>query len=261
MVMQFPVSAKLQVRMIISITTVYIGGAGILDSSFTAAFVSTSTTTTARNIRNNIFVNERSNAGSTGKNYAIRLANSTNLTANNNIYRANGLGGVYGLLGATDYPTFGSWKTTGLDGSSTSADPNFVNKNAAASLVDLHVQSPTPVEANGFAIASVTTDFDGQLRSSLTATDIGADAGNFVGIDVIPPTITYSNLVNTGVVTSKSIKLQQFLMYLEFMLQAQIAQESITKKWFQVHISLLLELCKVVINLPEPGISILIRLI
>ncbi len=183
--------------------SVYIGGVGVIDSSNTAAFVSTSTSTSNRNIRNNIFVNERSNTGTIAKNYAVRFANSTNLIANNNIYRANGLGAVYGSLGLIDYPTFGSWKTTGFDGSSTSADPNFVNKNGAASLVDLHVQSPTPVEANGFAIASVTTDFDGQLRSSLTATDIGADAGNFVGIDVIPPSITYTNLVNTGVATSR----------------------------------------------------------
>ena len=183
--------------------SVYIGGAGVLDSSNTAAFVSSSATTTARNMRNNIFVNERSNTGTTGKNFAVRIANSTNLVSNNNILRASGLGGLYGALGVIDYPTFASWKTTGLDGSSTSADPNFVNKNGPASLVDLHVQSPTSVEGNGFAIASVTTDFDGQLRSSLTATDIGADAGNFVGIDVIPPTITYSNLVSTGVVTSR----------------------------------------------------------
>ncbi|MFY7885651.1 MAG: beta strand repeat-containing protein, partial [Dolichospermum sp.] len=183
--------------------TVYVGGAGIIDSSNTAAFVSTSTSTSARNIRNNIFVNERSNTGSVAKNYVIRIANSTGLVSNNNIFRAAGNGALYGSIASTDFTTFSAWKTTSLDGSSTSADTNFVNKSAAASLVDLHVQSPTPVEGNGFAITSVTTDFDGQLRANFTATDIGADAGNFVGLDVIPPTISYTNLNSTGIVSNR----------------------------------------------------------
>jgi hypothetical protein len=35
------------------------------------------------------------------------------------------------------------------------------------------------VEGNGFDIVSVTDDYDGQTRSTLTPVDIGADAGNF----------------------------------------------------------------------------------
>jgi hypothetical protein len=40
-------------------------------------------------------------------------------------------------------------------------------------------------------------DYDGETRASLTPVDIGADAGNFIGIDLSPPSITYTPLGNT----------------------------------------------------------------
>ncbi len=47
-------------------------------------------------------------------------------------------------------------------------------------------------------IAAVTDDFDGQTRSTLTPTDIGADAGSFtLSSDIVPPALTYTPLTFT----------------------------------------------------------------
>ena len=63
---------------------------------------------------------------------------------------------------------------------------------------DLHIHptNPTVIEANGVDVG-VTDDFDGQTRSGLTPVDIGADAGNFNGIDLAAPVISYTPLGNT----------------------------------------------------------------
>ena len=61
-----------------------------------------------------------------------------------------------------------------------------------STVVNLHVQSPTAIEGKG-ADVGVADDYDGEIRSSLTPTDIGADAGNFVPYDVTPPVINLSS--------------------------------------------------------------------
>lgn len=185
--------------------SVYIGGSSVLDSSNTSAFTSTTASTTTRDILNNIFVNQRSNAGSTAKNYAIRVNNTTNLNSNNNIFFANGNGNVFGALGVTDFATIGSWRSLGKDGSSAHANPNFINPNGSLSTINLRIQSPTPIEGSGTNIPMVTVDYDGQTRSGLTPTDIGADAGNFVVSDVIAPSITFTALTNTGSTGNRTI--------------------------------------------------------
>ena len=54
-------------------------------------------------------------------------------------------------------------------------------------------------------VASVTDDFDGQTRSGLTPVDIGADAGNFMGVDLTPPSISYTAFGNTPLTTNRSL--------------------------------------------------------
>jgi hypothetical protein len=56
--------------------SIYIGGSGVVSSSNTFGFNS-SVVTTARNFKDNIFWNARSNASGTGKNYAIAVAGTT----------------------------------------------------------------------------------------------------------------------------------------------------------------------------------------
>lgn len=180
--------------------SVYIGGTEVeTQTGGTYAFQSEQTAG-ARDIRNNIFVNARSNATTGGKHYAVRVAgtgvNPSGLTMNNNIYYVSGTGCVLGYYNA-DRTTMHNWRnSTGWDMQSGFGDPNFVNPTAATP--DLHLQSNSPAEGSGTNIASVTDDFDGETRSTLTPSDIGADAGNYTfGNDIFSPVISYTPLENT----------------------------------------------------------------
>ncbi|MDF2447727.1 MAG: hypothetical protein K0R26_231 [Bacteroidota bacterium] len=186
--------------------SVYIGGAPTTGSANTFAFQSSITTNT-RSYQNNIFYNARSNNGSTGKNYAIRVGgttvNPTGLTSNRNILFAPGTGGVVGLYNGIDRLVLSAWSTaTGQDNSSYSADPAFIAPTAT--VPDLHINPSIPSFAEGFGtlIASVTDDFDSQSRTGLTPTDIGADAFNGTPVPAcsgtpIAGTISLSNSSST----------------------------------------------------------------
>jgi hypothetical protein len=162
--------------------SVYIGGANVGTNAInTFAFARTGTA--VDDIRNNIFVNNRSNATTGGKHYAINLVNTTTLTLNYNDYYVSGLGGVLGYNGVADAAVYTTGWVAG-DVNSFSVDPEFINANGDAASVDLHIHptNPTIIEGTGEAIANVVVDFDSQTRAGLTPTDIGADAGNFVSL-------------------------------------------------------------------------------
>lgn len=184
--------------------SVYIGGNPTVGTSNTFALNSTVTSVT-RTFRNNIFYNARSNNGSTGKHYAIRVGgtafNPSGLTSNNNDILASGTEGVFGLFNGTDISELGSWQTiVGHDFSSFSSDPQFIFPNGNSSSVDLHINSSisTIIESNGIEIVSVTDDYDGQSRGNLTPADIGADAGNFMGIIPVNNISVSGALMNNG---------------------------------------------------------------
>ncbi|OYU97544.1 MAG: hypothetical protein CFE21_04425 [Bacteroidetes bacterium B1(2017)] len=183
--------------------SVFIGGNGITTgASNTFAFQRTGTGVDI--VRNNVFVNNRSNSGATGKHYQVFLLNNTTITQNNNVYYGNGTGAVFATLnnGASDVISYSSgWLASDLN--SVYANPQFINATGSASTGDLHISTTlaTPVEASGAVIAAVTDDYDGQARSGLTPTDIGADAGNFVPLDLFAPVFgnfTVSNTSSTG---------------------------------------------------------------
>ncbi|WP_395738550.1 beta strand repeat-containing protein [Prosthecobacter sp.] len=176
--------------------SVYVGGTATSGSAKTYAY-SSSSQNNSRDIRNNIFVNARSNSGGTGKHYAMTngsvSAPPPGLTSDYNILYASGKGGVLGLFNGQDCDTLAEWQdATGQDASSAVQDPRFINATGAAAAVDLHLQAANPAEGQGVLIASVTTDFDGQTRSSLTPVDIGADAGSFTYNPA--PAISYPQL-------------------------------------------------------------------
>ncbi len=180
--------------------SVYIGGTEVgTQTGNTYAFHST-VTFNSRSYQNNIFVNGRSNSTTGGKHYAVRVAgtlpNPAGLNINYNLYQATGTGGILGFFNSIDVLNISAWRTaTGQDNNSGNGDPNYIDPTSV--IPNLHVQSPTPIEASGTNIASITEDFDGQTRSGLTPVDIGADAGNFVGgSDIFPPTISYTALGN-----------------------------------------------------------------
>lgn len=155
-----------------------------------------------RSFRDNIFVNSRTNSGATGKHYAVKMngttPNPSGLTINNNIYFVNGASGaVFGFFNSSDVADFATWKTAvGQDINSIEGNPQLQDPSNA--IPDLHINpSITSVAEGNGADVSVTFDFDGQTRSGLTPVDIGADAGNFMGVDLLAPFITYTSLAFT----------------------------------------------------------------
>jgi len=180
--------------------SIYIGGSGVTGGGNTFAFYN-SVTTGSRNIRNNIFYNARSNGTGTGTHCAIHVAGTTpnppGLTSNYNVVFADGVGNAAGLYNGAFHPTLAAWQTAaGQDMNSVAGNPQFINPAGNNTTVDLHIITGFPIiEAAGTPIATVTTDYDGQIRAVLTPTDIGADAGNFV---VFPVLGTYPNTTVTA---------------------------------------------------------------
>lgn len=169
--------------------SVYVGGSQTAGAANTFAFSSDGATNT-RAVQDNVFMNARGNAGGTGKHYAVQLGgagvNPAGLTSNANIFYAPATGGVLGLYGGADRGTLADWQAaTGQDAGSFNADPLFVSPTTAT--VDLHMQDASPASAAGVLVASVTDDFDGELRSTRSPTDIGADA---FGQVIITPSMT-----------------------------------------------------------------------
>ncbi|HJU40540.1 MAG TPA: hypothetical protein VJ724_13270, partial [Tahibacter sp.] len=168
--------------------SIYIGGSGVASPGSNTYAFNSDTVTTTRNFQNNIFWNARSNVGTGGTAHvAIRLggtaSNPPGTTSNYNVILADGNDGVTGVFNAAIVPTLADWQTaTGQDANSVAANPQFVAPSGDAATGDLHINPgvSTPVEGTGLLVPTVTDDFDGQTRSGLTPTDIGADAGNFM---------------------------------------------------------------------------------
>ncbi len=153
--------------------SIHISGSAVNGASNSYALYST--TTGNRRYTNNIFMNSRSNNGSTGKHYAIQVAgtsaNPPGLICNYNDLFAGGTGGMLGYFNNADVADISSWKSaTGKDTNSISADAKFVGSS------DLHIDSTvaSSVNAAGSVISGFTEDFDGNLRNGSTP-DIGAD--------------------------------------------------------------------------------------
>jgi len=175
--------------------SIYIGGSvtGTTATNSYGARIENS----VKNIRNNIFYNARSNVTTGGKHYALSLSNFTGLVEDNNIYHVTGTNGFLASIVSVDKTTIDGIRTsTFQDVQSQAVDPKFINPTGNATLFDLHIDATviSPAEGNGVAILGYDTDYDNAVRSSLSPTDIGADAGNFMGEDRIPPVITYSDL-------------------------------------------------------------------
>jgi hypothetical protein len=151
--------------------SVNLTGTDIYNTTTLTAGLVTLTGSTALDIRNNIFRNSVNNTGNTGaKAYAFYstapVAAFTNL--NNNDYFVSGTQGVLAYFAGADVTTLAALRTaTTQDANSLNVDPAFV------SATDLHTAAPA-LNAAGTPIASVTTDIDGDTRST-TLPDIGAD--------------------------------------------------------------------------------------
>ncbi|MCD6069421.1 MAG: hypothetical protein K0S33_4247, partial [Bacteroidetes bacterium] len=188
----------------INFNSVYIGGTGVTGTNNSYAFQNT-TVAGSRDCRNNIFYNARSNGAGTGKHYAVSITgtapNPAGVTSDFNDLFVSGSGGTLGLFNSIDQPTLAAWQSaTGLDLSSVTANPQFVNPAGTSTTTDLHIITPSPlsVDMTGTPVAGITDDYDGQIRANFSPTDIGADAGYFT----FPVLGTYPNAT---VVAGKNI--------------------------------------------------------
>lgn len=180
----------------IAFNSVYIGGT-ISSGSTGNTYSFYRGASNARQYKNNIFVNLR-NGGTLGRHCAIYIGSLSNLNCDYNIYYAQNSGNNYLGYYSANINTLQAWryalKTVNGDLHSAFADPNFVNPTALTP--DLHVTGTTPAEASGIAIANITDDYDGDVRSCNSPTDIGADAGNYTANDKFTPNISYTPFTN-----------------------------------------------------------------
>jgi photosystem II stability/assembly factor-like uncharacterized protein len=182
--------------------TVYLDAPNSSASRSSAALYITATPTMV-DYRNNILVNKSAIGSGASTRQAALFKSTTSLTnlattSNNNLLYA----GV---------PTFNKrlifYNATNSDSTLDQYKARVIPRDAAAvtedvsfsnTLVppyDLHIDTgvPTQVDSGGQGLASVTTDFDGDLRNA-TYPDIGADEGNFIRADTSGPAIAYTPL-------------------------------------------------------------------
>jgi hypothetical protein len=200
--------------------TVQISGratSGALPSfGFVRADFAPAVITTVVDIRNNIFENLRS--GGTGTHYAIAnnygsTASATGWAANASNYNYLNVGGTAVGYWTTDQ-TFATWKTvSSCDGNSFSGySITFLDATTADFHLDMGIE-PTILESGGITGTGVAVDYDnttrpgppGSVNGGGTAPDIGADEFDGVPLDVLPPTITYTPLLNTNLTTGRTI--------------------------------------------------------
>jgi hypothetical protein len=195
----------------VSPTNIYFNSI-FIDGTQTGATVNTAgiarIVASTMDIKDNIIWNNRASTGApgaaVGRHYAIQNTSTGSPTSNgNDLYTPNN-GGAIGFQTA-DRVTLTDWRTnTGQDLNSFNSDPMFIDATNATT-PNLHINPAilTVVEGNGLPLATPTDDFDSQTRSTLTPVDIGADAGNFMGIDLSAPVITYTALTNTAGVANR----------------------------------------------------------
>lgn len=192
----------------LSYNTVYLNGSSTGTNFGTAALYVTSSataTTASLTMRNNIFVNLATPAG-TGYSVAyqrsgVDLANYA-AASNNNLFYA-GTPGAANLIffdGTNSDQTLSAFKTrvASRENLSVTENPPFVSTTGSdATFLHISTSTPTRVESGGTVVAGITTDYDGNTRNATTP-DIGADEFTGIAIDENPPVIAYTPLGNTG---------------------------------------------------------------
>ncbi len=140
--------------------TVYIGGSVASGNNKSYAFYS-ATNNNTRDIRNNIFTNERSTAGGTNQHYAayFNYGSTTKLTLGYNDYFVSGQGAVLGNYNNTNITTLPI--IPGMDNASQSVNPVFAEPgdNIATSYA-------VGIALDGITGTGINTDYAGVFRSA-----------------------------------------------------------------------------------------------
>ena len=191
--------------------SIYIGGTGVGTTTGKNTFAfNRNATSGTYDIRNNIFVNNRSNA-STGSNHFAEYftTSATGAASNYNLYLATGTGGLMGFTGSANQTAYASGWIAG-DVNSQSGDPLFIAPTDPAATVNLHLTAgPSLAESNGIALSGFNDDIDGDIRQGSagytgtgTAPDLGAD--EFAGT-AVTPVITAITPSPTGINCTASV--------------------------------------------------------
>jgi len=142
-----------------------------------------STAATGIEFKNNIIVISRN---CLGENHCLYFNTPASIISAdyNDLYMAASAGTFnnIGYYNATQYTSLAAWQAAAgtPDVHSRNEDPSFISSS------DLHLQASSPLDDKGIAVAGVTDDIDGEIRSAGTS-DIGADElPPAVGIDMKP---------------------------------------------------------------------------
>ena len=219
--------------------TVYLSGSGGTNFGSTGIFhtASTTATTAALNLRNNIVVNNTTPNG-TGVAVAYRRSSGTANTLNNYVSTSNNNLFFSGVLGGSANPliysdgvsaalTLAAYKsgvfTAGTiaprDNLSVTENPNFLSTTGSSANF-LHIDSTiaTLIESGATTVVTplITDDYDGiarypnsgypnNLSFPASAPDIGADEFGGITIDMVGPVITYTALGNNSNLVSRNL--------------------------------------------------------
>jgi trimeric autotransporter adhesin len=184
--------------------TFYLNGAST-GALFGSSAVSASTTPTVT-LRNNVFVNTSTTAG-TGLAVAYRRSTATlttyAATSNNNDFFAST---IY-TDGVTPQATIAAYKAlvASRDSNSFSENPPFISTTGSSpNFLQISLVTPTQLESGGTTVAGITDDFDGDTRN-VTTPDIGADEFAGTPLDLSAPSIIYTPLANTAFTTNRNL--------------------------------------------------------
>ncbi len=189
-----------------------------LNSTSTGAILGTTginitSTTPIVTLQNNIVVNKSTQTGTTGYASAVRH-NFTTLTSvstsnNGNIYYSGTPSArrVIFYNGTNADTTIVQYRSRMYprETASGTEDVPFVNTTTVP--YDLHINpaTGTKVESGGVAVASITTDIDGNARNA-NFPDVGADEGAFTAAtDVVGPVIAFTPFKNASLAATRSV--------------------------------------------------------
>ncbi len=172
-------------------------------------------TSSALDMRNNIFVNTMAAGTRATVVYATSNGNLLRITptTNYNVYYIDNPSAtrLTGYDGATGFQTLSAFQnalaTGGLGGprdlQSVFVLPPFVSAVAPYNL-NLVAGSNTPIESGGRPITGITTDYAGNPRNA-NFPDLGAYEFTGVHQDVVPPTIALTPLANTSSTSARTL--------------------------------------------------------
>ncbi|MBK8968297.1 MAG: hypothetical protein IPM36_16850 [Lewinellaceae bacterium] len=199
----------------LSYNTVYLNGSSTGANFATAALyrsASATATTGDLTLLNNIFINLSTPSG-TGNTVAYHRSSTAldnyNVASNNNLFYA-GTPGAANLIffdGTNASQTLSDFKVAVAPRETNSVSENLTFLSTSGTSADfLHLDPavPTQVESGGVNVAGITDDFDGVIRQGNpgylgtgSAPDMGADEGEFIGVDLSGPSISYDLLPNS----------------------------------------------------------------